>query len=327
MGMYDRYEDQPPQRGGGGMGGRWIAALLIALFGLFMFFSQVQENPVTKERQFVSISPEQEIRLGLESAPQMSQEMGGELSSNDPRAQEVKRIGAKIVNGSIAKDSPWQFQFHLLADNSTINAFALPGGQIFITEGLLSRLQTEAQLAGVLSHEMGHVIERHSAQQMAKSRLGEILVTAVASGAADPYSQNGFNPTMIAAFVNQMMQLRYGRADESEADEWGLKLMQEVGYDPRAMVEVMQILKSAGPRGSMPDIFQTHPNPDLRIEQINAYLKAHPPKEGLTEGKNLKDVYGNYSGSEEKEDRSGNSLEDFWRQINRGGGHASQFRP
>ncbi|MFA6916229.1 MAG: M48 family metalloprotease [Parachlamydiales bacterium] len=306
MGMYDQY-DQQPQRSSSG--GRWIAALLIALFGLFMFLSQVQENPVTKERQYVAISPEQEIRLGLESAPQMSQEMGGELSASDPRTQEVKRIGAMIVNGTIAKGSPWKFQFHLLADNKTINAFALPGGQIFITDGLLSRLQNEAQLAGVLSHEIGHVIERHSAQQMAKEQFGQILIGAVATGAADPYSQNGFNPAMVAAFVNKMVQLRYGRHDESQADQWGLKLTEQAGFDPFAMIEVMKILKTAGPRGSMPDIFQSHPDPDLRIEQIQAYLKEHPPKAGLSLGRNLSEVYGN---TPARRDEPSGGLDDFW---------------
>lgn len=314
MGIYDRYDDEPQQqRRPSGAGGRWIAALLIALFGLFMYLSQAQENPVTKERQYVAISPEQEIRLGLESAPQMSQEMGGELSASDPRTQEVKRIGAMLVNQTIAKQSPWKFQFHLLADNKTVNAFALPGGQIFITEGLLSKLQTEAQLAGVLGHEVGHVIERHSAQQMAKDQFGQILVGAVATGAADPYSQNAFNPTMIAAFVNKMVQLRYGRHDESQSDEWGIKLMEQTGFDPHAMIEVMTILKAAGPRGDMPDIFQSHPNPDLRIEQIKAYLKAHPPKLGLTEGRKLKDVYGAYTEKSREEEPTRSIFDELFR--------------
>lgn len=293
----DRYdENPPPPQRGGGIKGRLIVAIAIALMGIFAYMSHVQENPVTGEKQHVSLSPDQEIRLGLESAPEMSREMGGEVPSSDPRSQEVNRIGQQIVANTSASKSPWKFQFHLLADDQTVNAFALPGGQIFITLGLLDKLQTEAQLAGVLSHEMGHVIERHSAQQMAKGQLGNLLVVAVgaaASGSGDQGSSGHYNPMIIASVVNQMFQLRYSRHDESEADQWGIKLMSQVGYDPRAMIQVMEILKAAGGKGGHSlEIFQTHPNPDLRIEQINAYLKENPPKEGLKEGRNLRDVFG-----------------------------------
>lgn len=262
--------------------GRLIGAIVIALIGLFMYMNQVEENPVTGIKQHVAISPEQEIRLGLESAPEMSREMGGEVPENDPRVIEVKKIGQYIISHTEAGKSPWKFNFHLLADNQTVNAFALPGGQIFITVGLFDKLQTEAQLAGVLGHEIGHVIERHSAQQMAKNQLGQSLIVAVATG-----SNQESHSLMIASFVNQMIQLRYGRHDESQADIWGIKLMEKAGFDPRAMIEVMKILKAAGGDGRGVEIFQSHPNPDLRIEQINAYLKENPPKPGLSEGKPL----------------------------------------
>lgn len=285
MGNYD--EDRRPP--GGGIVGRIIGALIIAFIGWLMYMSHSETNPVTGEKQHVSISPEQEIRLGLESAPEMTKEMGGELPLSDPRAQEIQNMGNYILEHSIAKKSPWKFQFHLLADKETINAFALPGGQIFITLGLYNKLNTEAQLAGVLSHEMGHVIQRHTAQQMAKSELGQVFVTAVGTAASDPHNPQGsYGPMVVASVVNHMFQLRYSRHDESEADSWGLKLMEEAGYDPRAMLQVMEILKSAGSRGHSPEIFQTHPNPDLRIKQINAYLSEHPPKENLREGKTLK---------------------------------------
>src|SRR5262249_13816463 len=145
-----------------------------------------------------------------------------------------------LVDNTVAHQSPWKFNFHLLADTHTINAFALPGGQIFITMGLLNELQTEAQLAGVLAHEMGHVIERHSAQQMSTSQLGQILTMAVGTAAGNQ-SNSAYQ---IAAVVNQAMQLKYSRGDELEADTWGLKLMATAGFDPRAMVDVMKVLKS-----------------------------------------------------------------------------------
>lgn len=288
MGRFDQNESGPQSTRG--FGGRLIGGLVILLIGFFMYMNQTQENPVTGQKQHVTISPDQEIKLGLESAPEMSKEMGGELSSSDPRSQEVTRIGSLIVSKTEANKSPWKFQFHLLADKKTINAFALPGGQIFITLGLLDKLQTEAQLAGVLGHEMGHVIQRHTAQQLAKNQLGQAFVMAVGAAASSDNS-NGYNAAMIASVVNQMFQLRYSRKDESEADEWGLKLMTESGYDPRAMIEVMKILKEAGGSGHKAEIFQTHPNPDLRIQQIQKYLESHPQAPDLTEGRQLKDIF------------------------------------
>lgn len=281
---YDPRDYRPQQRG---INPRLILALLLGIFGIIMYFSQSQVNPITGEKQHVSLSPSDEIRLGLQSAPLMARQMGGEVSEDDPRLQEVRRVGNYLVENTNAKISPWKFKFHLLADTRTVNAFALPGGQIFITLGLYDKLKTEAQLAGVLSHEMGHVIERHSAQQMAKGQLGSLLVTAVGVGTTDSQSQGQSSAMMAASVANQMMQLRYSRGDESEADTWGLKLMSQVGYTPTAMIEVMKILKAAGGAGGSLEIFQTHPNPDLRIQQINAYLKEHPPRPGLSEGKPL----------------------------------------
>lgn len=289
MGMYDRRggQDYPPQRQGSGCGGRLLIAAIIALVGLAMYWSNIQENPVTGERQHVSMSPDQEIKLGIQSAPEMSREMGGEMSASDIRTKTVEQMGSKLVNNSVAKNSPWQYDFHLLADAQTVNAFALPGGQIFITLGLYSKLENEAELAGVLAHEMGHVIERHSAQQMAKSQLGNMLVVAFGSAVADSQSSQQ-QSMMIAAMVNQMIQLRYSRNDESQADLWGIKLMEAVGYDPRAMIQVMQVLKKesgGGERGS--EIFQSHPNPDLRIEQIKEYLQKNPPPASLGMGRRI----------------------------------------
>lgn len=282
MDMYDQNE-----RGRRGIGGRIFVALIIALIALFMYMFNTQENPVTGERQHVSLTPVEEIKLGLDSAPEMAREMGGELPGSDPRLQEVRKIGQYIVDNTDAKKGPWKFQFHLLNDTRTINAFALPGGQVFITLGLYDKLKTEAQLAGVLSHEMGHVIERHSAQQMATSQLGQMLVVAVGTGASDS-QDSARQAMMVASMVNQMFQLRYSRKDESQADIWGLKLMSQVGYNPRAMIEVMEILKAAGAKGAPLQIFQTHPDPDQRIKDIEEYLKKHPQDEQLK----LRKAYG-----------------------------------
>ncbi|HEY4228846.1 MAG TPA: M48 family metallopeptidase, partial [Thermoanaerobaculia bacterium] len=159
-----------------------------------------------------------------------------------------------------------------LRDPETVNAFALPGGQIFVTEGLLHRLTSEAQIAGVLGHETGHVVHRHSAEQMAKGQLGALL-GAAAGVATDDGSGQGRNAQVIAATVNQMMQLRYSRQDESEADRYGADAIAEAGYDPHGMLEVLEILKQASNGPRPPEFLSSHPLPETRIAELEAYLK------------------------------------------------------
>lgn len=289
MGIFDQNQRQQPGSGSPIMG-RLLVALAIVLFGLFMYWNQVEVNPVTGEKQHVTLSPAEEVKLGLQSAPEMAHQMGGEVSSSDPRVKVVQSVGNMLVNKLDLSKSPWKFQFHLLADPKTVNAFALPGGQVFITLGLYNKLTTEAELAGVLGHEIGHVIERHTAQQMAKSQLGQYLIIAVGAGTQDSSSGGQSSPVMIAALVNQMFQLRYSRGDESAADVWGLKLLEKANLDPRSMINVMKVLKAASGSGQTMEMFQTHPNPDLRIQQIEAYLKQNPPSSQATEGRSLKSL-------------------------------------
>jgi predicted Zn-dependent protease len=219
--------------------------------------------------------------------------MGGEVDdSRDPGAALVAEVGQRLVHNSDASKSPYveNFHFHLLRDPRTVNAFALPGGQIFITRGLFERLENEAQLAGVLGHEIGHVINRHSAQQMAKGQLGQILTVAVGVGASNERDR-GRNAQLVAAMVNQMTQLKYSRGDESEADRFGLKFMAEAGYDPRAMLDVMKILKKASGDKHPPEFLATHPLPETRLEEIRAQLQEHYPNgvpSNLTKGRTLR---------------------------------------
>jgi predicted Zn-dependent protease len=251
---------------------RLIIGLVLAAISLVSYWSKMQVNPVTGKRQAVTMTPQQEIAMGLQSAPQMASEFGGLLQ--DQKFQNyVKSVGEKIVANSEASKSEYQFNFYLLADPETINAFALPGGQIFITAGLLKRLTNEDQLAGVLGHEIGHVIGRHSAQQMAKDELTNGLLSAAVAAASDPYSPN--NSGAIAQYVGKMITMKYGRSDELEADKFGVKYMLSSGYDPERMIDVMEILKQAA-GGNAPSEFQsTHPDPDHRIAEIKKALEQY----------------------------------------------------
>lgn len=256
---------------------RIIIGIVIALISVVSYYGYRVHNPVTGETQHINISAEQEIALGLHAAPEMAAQFGG--LHPDQRAQDlVDRIGQRIVTRSSASRGKYPFEFHVLADEKTINAFALPGGQVFMTAGLLQRLKTEGQIAGVLGHEITHVVGRHSAEHIAKTQLTQGLTGAAVIATYDPNDSRSYQTAAMAALVSQLVTLKYGRNDELEADRLGVKFMAEAGYDPRAMIEVMHVLQDASKGGAPPEFFSTHPNPDRRIDRIQEAIAAEFPK-------------------------------------------------
>ncbi len=256
-------------------------AVILALFTLVSYLMKGDKNPVTGEKQRVGMTVEQEIALGLQSRSEMEAQYGGPY--HDAKAvADVKRVGQHLVNAfqtelsKTGKTDPYKFDFHLLADDQTVNAFALPGGQVFITYALYSKLQTEGQLAGVLGHEVGHVISRHSAQRVAQMELTQGL--AGAAGVAGGTRSSA----QIAAMVGNLVNMKYGRGDELEADKWGVKLSVLAEYDPRAMLGVMEILDKVG-GGKQPEILSTHPKPANRKEYIEQVIHEVFPQ-GVPEG-------------------------------------------
>jgi predicted Zn-dependent protease len=255
---------------------RLIVAALIALFAVISYFGKTSVNPVTGETQRVAMTPEQEVAIGLKAAPEMAAQMGG-LSQN-PKARElVQRVGARLLQASAAKGTPYKFSFHVLADPRTVNAFALPGGPIFITEGLLRQLRTEGELAGVLGHEIGHVLARHSSERLAKQQLTQGLISAVVVGSGD------YTSAQIAQVAGNMINMKYGREDELESDALGLRIAFEAGYDPRAMAGVMEVLAKASGGSRQPEFSSTHPAPENRQARIKEEIAKRFPS-GVPDG-------------------------------------------
>jgi beta-barrel assembly-enhancing protease len=252
-----------------------IVALFVAVFSLFSyFFGERVYNEITGEEQRVDLTVEQEIALGAQAAPQMARQHGG--LDPDERAQAlVDAIGARIVARTAAGETDYRFEFHVLDDPDTVNAFALPGGQIFITEGLLRRLDTEGQVAAVLAHEVGHVVARHAAEQLAKAQLTEGLAGAAVIATYDPSDPGSQGAAVLARAVGQLVNMKYGRDDELEADRLGVRFLAEAGYDPRALIGVMRVLAEAG--GGRPEFFSTHPSPDNRVAEIEAAIEEQFP--------------------------------------------------
>ena len=239
--------------------------LAIAAFSVISYWSKSSVNPVTGEKQRISLTQQQEVAMGLQSAPQMAQQFGG-LYRDERVQQTVKGVGRKIVASSVAGRSGYPFDFHVLADERTVNAFALPGGQIFITVALFNRLKTPDQLAGVLGHEIGHVIGRHSAEHIAKMELTQGLTGAVVMGAGS------YEMAQVAQMVGGLINMKYGRDDELEADRFGVCFMRDAGYDPAALTDVMKILAEASGGARQPEFASTHPSPVNRAQQIEAHL-------------------------------------------------------
>jgi len=249
---------------------RLVIAAIIALFAVITYFGSTSENPLTGEKQRVAMTPEQEIALGYKSAPEMAAQMGG-VSRNAQAVALVQRVGDGLARQSVAAKSPYRFSFHVLADPKTVNAFALPGGPVFITEGLLRLLKTEAELGGVLGHEIGHVIARHSSERLAKQQLTQNLLGALVAGSGD------YTTAQIGQMVGSMINMKYGREDELEADALGIRIMVEAGYDPRGMIRVMEVLAKASGGSRQPEFVSTHPAPENRAERIKqAIAKQYP---------------------------------------------------
>ncbi|QDT70750.1 TPR repeat-containing protein YfgC precursor [Planctomycetes bacterium MalM25] len=287
-------QQQAGRRPGGLFGGGLKLRLLIALglvaFALISYYGNPGDvNEITGERERVAMPDEnQEMALGRQAAPKMVQQHGG--ASRDVAASNaVEEMGRRLLGGlelwmqdkerelGVELHNPYDFEFTLLSDPRTVNAFALPGGQVFITEALYRRLNSEGELAGVLGHEIGHVVDRHGNERMAKQKMFGTI--AMAGGAAGGSAQSA---QMAQALAN-MVQMSYGREDELESDRWGVILCEKAGYDPRAMIGLMKVLDEASPGGGPPEMMSTHPKPANRIEYIQRVIKDVFP-EGVPPG-------------------------------------------
>ncbi len=243
---------------------RIFIGLAIVAFAFIKRCNSKEENPYTGRIQAINMSSEQEIAIGLQSAPEIAQQYGGLYP--DQRMQTlIKSVGNRLVQNSIARETPYQYDFYLLADDQTINAFALPGGPCFITYALFKQLN-EAQLAGVLGHEIGHVIGRHSAERIAEGDFWKTISMGASVG--------GDMGNLVGG-IGQNTLLKNGRGDELESDDLGVLFMIQAGYDPNEMIKVMEILKAAGGPDRAPEFQSTHPDPENRIQKIKEAIEKY----------------------------------------------------
>jgi len=211
------------------------------------------------------LSEDDEIAMGREADGQVTEAYG--LYDSDELQELVRGIGETLAATSERSQLPWSFK---VVDDPIVNAFALPGGFIFITRGILASLNSEAELAGVLGHEIGHVTARHSANQLSRQQLQQIGLGVGAAVSDDIASAAG----VLSAGL-QVLNLRYGRGDETQSDELGVRYMSRGGYDPNALIGVFQTLAlSSGGEGRLPEWRSTHPNPENRETRIRELVAA-----------------------------------------------------
>ena len=234
-------------------------------------------NPATGNKEFSLMSEAQEVQLGQQMDVQVREEMG---IYQDPELQRyVQDVGMRLARSSDRPNLPWHFA---IVDSPAVNAFALPGGYIYLTRGIMPFLDNEAQLAGVLGHEIGHVTARHAAQQYTKTTTASLGLTLLSIFVPEsrPYGN-------LAESGLGLLFLKYGRDDERQADTLGVDYAARTGWDPSGVAGMLNTLarldEASGSSKGVPNWLSTHPAPAERVRdvqatiaQANAKLAAKP---------------------------------------------------
>lgn len=259
---------------------RRFAHILILSIVSAVALPACSHNPVTGQSSLLFLSKDDEVKLGSEAAPQFTEQYGGPVP-NQQLQDYVTTVGRKLaaVTEEDFPNFPWEFT---LLNSDVVNAFALPGGKVFITRGLAAQLTSEAQLAGVLGHEVGHVTARHGNQRVSQAQLTSGLIGAIKVGvglAGDGGTISTIGQYGVPALEmgGNVILLKYGRGDETEADQLGMRYMSRAGYNPAAQREVMEILAQTSGGSSGFEWLSTHPFPETRIQQIDKLLATQYP--------------------------------------------------
>ncbi len=219
------------------------------------------------QAQFGKISEQEEIQAGRQSAAQAVKEYGRALPQSDPRARRVARLGALFAAQSQRKNIP--FSYTVLENDKVLNAFAAPGGPIFVTTKLISTAANDAELAYVLGHETAHIERRHIVNQVQKQQkvgLGVGILGAILGG------RGGGAVDVIGGLAVAGLNSKYSRADEDDADAYGTRVMARLGFDPRAAVSMLGKL-GGGNTSGLSKYLATHPSPASRQDKVNSLIR------------------------------------------------------
>ena len=269
----------------------------VAALGLVLL-SSCAVNPATGARQFTLMTEGQEIQMGKDADPGIVASMG--LYPDESLQNYVRALGLELASRSERPQLAWNFR---VLDDPLINAFALPGGYIYVTRGIMAYMDSEAELAGVLGHEIGHVTARHSVDQISRAQMAQLGLGVGMILAPELQQFEG-----LASASLGLLFLKFGRDDERQADELGVRYMARLGYDPAQLSGVMGMLGrvTSGEGGGVPEWLSTHPNPANREEAIlemadSVHVATETPRvvrreyidrlDGLIFGENPRDGY------------------------------------
>jgi len=247
-----------------------LATWLASLLGFLLALPSCATNPATGRKQLTLISEAQELQMGQ----QADQEAAAAIGLYDERGlgAYVQQVGSTLAAQSERPSLEWTFR---VANDHAVNAFALPGGHIYVTRGILTHMSSEAELASVLGHEIGHVTARHTVSQMTKAQLANV---GLALGMIlRPQLMNFGN---LAELGLNLLFLKYSRNDENQADELGLRYISRTHYDPQPMLTLFDTLdriSSAEGEGRVPSWLTTHPSPGNRSQHISQLIQQLPP--------------------------------------------------
>jgi predicted Zn-dependent protease len=243
---------------------RWWVTVACALA---MLLAACQTVPLTGRHQLILVSEEQELSLGAEAYKKTLNE--SKLSGDAAASAMVRRVGERIAQVADRPDYKWEFN---LVEDQTPNAFCLPGGKVVVYTGILPFTKDEAGLAVVVGHEVAHALARHGAERMSTGELAGIAgqTAAVIFGGGNPETEKQVEQA-FGIGSNVGLILPFSRHQESEADQIGLLLMAEAGYDPRQSIEFWTRMEQ-GKDGAPPEFLSTHPNDKTRIKRIEGWM-------------------------------------------------------
>ncbi len=229
---------------------------LISLGVVTLALSGCAVNPLTGDDELMFYNLDQDFKVGAAVAPKLEEALGGRIE-DESLQKYVDQVGQKIAR--VCHHPEWDYNY-VAVESEQVNALALPGGYIFVTRGMLEKLSSEAELAGILGHETAHVVGRDSMNAMSKQR--GMQIASIAAAVADPSAGMG------AFYAGQFLMLNYSREDETQADLSGLDYLVDAGYDPHGILQVMAVLEGLMERRPV-EFFSTHPLPENRLHRLN----------------------------------------------------------
>jgi predicted Zn-dependent protease len=241
---------------------------LLTLYLAFCFCTGCAVNPITGQNEFMLFPESQDFEIGRTYAPEFEKDLGGRIEDDDLQNY-IDSVGQRITR--FTHKPNWEYHFVALKHKS-INAFALPGGYIFITKGMLEKLETEAQLAAILAHETVHVIARDTSNAISKHvGVGILLTAAIPEVATSKESAQG--AFAAAQVIQQIIALQYSRQDERQADLGGIDYMVAAGYNPTGMLETMQMLEKENKVREV-EFLSSHPSPQNRVAYLSQKIQS-----------------------------------------------------